>query len=176
METTRRCTLHSYKYDIRVILHIAPRKSVYLAPLGKGYVSGQSFLDLESRKHFDSEVDYGELKVLADVKMTNDYSKRWGFCPTFEEVMLQIPGYIRDDVCAFEIVYAPADETDFDIFAEDLVGGKYVYVVRLYGYSMSEEESAKPPFDYPKGATTPIGMNEDEFALIRETVYGQWLV
>ncbi len=175
METTRRCTLHSYKYDIRVILHIAPRKSVYLAPLCKGYVSGQSFLDLESRKHFDSEVDYGELKVLADVKMTHAFNKFLGFNPTFEEVVSQIPEDIRDEVCAFEVVYGPMDDTDFDIFAEDLVDGKYVYVVRLYTWRQDGEEAAKPPFRYPKGATTPLGMNETDFEMIREYVDGQWL-
>lgn len=167
--------LKSYSHDIRAILHVKQDTSRYLRILGKKARNSDSFVYFDSPKYLASEVDYKKLKIVADITMIHKYHDSCVFKPTYKEIVCQIPEEYIEDVCAFEIMYAPSQDSDLEIFAEAVHEGYHVFVVRLYAERETGDEAATVPFNYPQGADVPEGMDDREFFLIQETTSGQWL-
>jgi len=167
--------LKSYGQDIKCILHTAPDKSYYLKGLSKKNMTRDSFIYLDSRKKLGTEVDYGKLSVVADVAMIHEFHDVGIFQPTYEEVLNQIPDEYIEDVCAFEIMYGPSDDSDLEIFGDLVCMGYHAFVVRLYKELCEGEEQAPVPFNYPKGADVPEGMDASDFRFIQNTVEQQWI-
>ena len=114
-------------------------------------------------------VNFQELSVLADIKMTHEISDRVVFNHTFEQIVSQIPTEMLEKAKAFQIVYEPHGKADYKLFHEEYQKGMHVSVVRVYSNRNNFKGSTKG-FQgiYPdKEATLPIGMSEEEYEKLK---------
>ena len=168
--------LKSFCQTIKPIIHPWFGKSYYLRKLSKSEMRKDSFTWMDDPEDFASEVDYSKLKDVADVTMLHRFHCSEAFNPTVEEIVSQIPEEYLDEVIAFEIVYAPSEEFDLDLFRQETQNGYHVFVVRLYGKRHKKDAESIPPRHYPEGFDAPRGMDEEVFKQLRaHHVWGQWV-
>ena len=168
--------LKSYCSEIRPIIHPNFGSSFFLRKLSKKEIRRDSFTWMDNPEDLEREVDYSKLREIADVTMLHKYHCSESFNPTVVEIVDQIPEEYLDYVTAFEIVYAPSEEFDIDLFQQEIQNGYHVFVVRLYGKKRRNDTRALPPRNYPSGAEVPIGMDPYVFKQLAEHhTWGQWI-
>ena len=167
--------LKCYCNSIRQIIHLGLGSSFYLRQLSKKELRLDSFTWMDNPKDLEQEVDYSKLKDIADITMLHRFHCSESFNPTVEEVVNQIPEDYLDEVKAFEILYAPTEEFDIDLFRQETQNGYHVFVVRLYGKKTKKDQQSIPPRSYPQGYDAPEGMDPDVFEqLAQHHTWGQW--
>lgn len=136
----------------------------YLRKLSEEEFATISYQWFNTGNDYEKKVDFSKLSYLADVKMLHTYSNRLFFEPTVVEIISQIPSHLLEKVFAFQIVYQPTNQSDFDLFSSELSSGYHVSIVRLYQEKASYKPAANKVSGYPTiHDTTPIGMSIEEF-------------
>ena len=139
-------------------------KSVYLRKLKNDELTNLSYTWLQKQKDYAEEVEYEKLSVLADVKMLHRFGLYGFFKPSVSEVICQIPKELLPKVIAFEIIYSPISNSDFNLFKKEFDACFHVSVVRLYQVKCNEEHLCEDDI------MQPIGMTKEEFEKYKELI------
>ena len=136
----------------------------YLRELSIEELTKHSYLWLKSPEDFSETVDFSKIGILADVKMLHSYSYHGFFKPSVGEIIRQIPEELRNVTVAFEIIYSPYGQPDFDIFKDEFNQHYHVSIVRLYqNYGIGVSEATKI-LEYPtKTSCLPMLMEVEKF-------------
>lgn len=141
------------------------KKQVYLRKLKNNELTDLSYTWLQNEKDYAEQVEYEKLSALADVKMIHRFGLYGLFKPSVGEVICQIPKELLPKVVAFEIIYNPINNSDFNLFKKEFDAGFHVSVVRLYQVKCNEL--------YPRNEDImqPIGMTKEEFEKFKELTF-----
>lgn len=122
-----------------------------------------------SHRIFDSKVDISTLGILADIKMLHSYTVPTYFKPSVGEIIRQIPEELRKATVAFEVIYSPYGQPDFDIFKDEFDEGYHVSIVRLYQKFDGTCPKAEKLLEYPTPASClPVYMEAEKFQKLIE--------
>ena len=120
-------------------------------------------------QNFIGKVDLSKLSVLADVKMLHEFNHPSSFRPSLSEIFCQIPEELRPLTVAFEMIYSPYGQPDFEIFKDEFDMHYHVSIVRLYQKCDHEYNTAKKLLEYPtKASCLPINMEAEKFKKLIE--------
>lgn len=113
---------------------------------------------------FKNKVDISTLGILADVKMLHSYTDATKFRPSVGEILSQIPEELRNVTVAFEIIYSPYGQPDFEIFKDEFNQHYHVSIIRLYQKFEEGCPKAEKLLEYPTPASClPIYMEVEKF-------------
>ena len=128
----------------------------YLRPLTNEEVLSTWYTYLKKNDDYGSKVNFSEISVLADVKMSNGFMQR----ACVAEIIEQIPKELLSKVVAFYIVYSQSCIEDECFFNEE----NSVIIVRLFQSKDETVSKARNIQNYPdERSHTPIGMTDNEF-------------
>ena len=127
----------------------------YLRPLTKKEVLSIWYTSLKKDNDYGERVDFSEISLLTDVKMSGGCVAR----PCVAEIIEQIPKELLPKVVAFYMVYSQV-YSDNRFFNKE----EAVIIVRLFQAKDETVGRAKNIRNYPQDSNiTPIGMTDDEF-------------
>lgn len=142
---------------------------MYMREFSPDELIHKSYTWFNKPEDFGDKVDLSTLSIFTDVKMLHKFSFHGYFKPSVGEIIRQIPEEFRSLVDAFEIIYSPNGQPDFEIFNDEFNQNYHVSVVRLYqksdkGYAKAEKLLKYPTSDSP----LPTYMEAEKFKKLIE--------
>lgn len=145
--------LACYKGDLRFVRELSPDE-----------LTKCSYVWLNTPEDYGEKVDLSAFTIFTDVKMLHKFSYHGFFKPSVGEIIRQIPEEFRSLVDAFEIIYSPKGQPDFDIFKDEFDQHYHVSIVRLYQKSDKGYAKAEKLLEYPtSGSPLPTYMEAEKF-------------
>lgn len=136
----------------------------YMRELSPDELIHKSYTWLNKPEDYGDKVDLSTLSILTDVKMLHKYSYYSYFKPSVGEIIRQIPEELRTLTDAFEIIYSPSGQPDFNIFKDEFDQNYHVSIVRLYQKSDKGYSKAEKLLEYPtSGSPLPVYMEAEKF-------------
>ena len=135
--------------------------------VGRFYAYYQPARDIDQPvfwlNNYDYIVDYSKLSTLADIKMTQPFTRPNIFKPTTRNIVDQIPTEFLTKTVAFQIMYKGDDIVDMNFFENEFRKHEHVFIVRIYGTSLVYGNPSDGPEKIYIPREIPINMDYEEY-------------